>query len=176
MSIAEPIETIVVRAQQSFEVVGGLNPIQIELEDDRILNALKRYKNVMHKVTPLGVFFPASIKNDTKQIFVTCKELTGVKKFILNGKVYDLLSIIDLDKTNSWKEIKGESIWINTTFKDQKEINNNSHLCFPFVTRSLNDLLSFSIYLHTIKIKKYNLIRVRKKVSVLNFQIDLFLK
>ena len=87
LSIAEPIEMIVVRAQQSFEVVGGLNPIQIELEDDRILNALKRYKNVMYKVTPLGLLFPASIKNDTKQIFVTRKELNGVKKSILIGKV-----------------------------------------------------------------------------------------
>ena len=35
----------------------------------------------MYKVTPLGLLFLASIKNDTKQIFVTCKELNGVKKF-----------------------------------------------------------------------------------------------
>ena len=85
--MAEPIQVMVVHTQQSFEVVGGLNPIQAELEDDRILNVLKRYKNVMYKVTPLGLLFPASIKNDTKQIFVTCKELNGVKKSILNGKV-----------------------------------------------------------------------------------------
>ena len=38
----EPIETIIVRAQQNFDVVGGLNPVQIEIEDDRILNALKK--------------------------------------------------------------------------------------------------------------------------------------
>ena len=30
----EPIETIIIRAQQNFEVAGGLNPIQIEIEDD----------------------------------------------------------------------------------------------------------------------------------------------
>ena len=106
LSMVEPIETIVVCAQQNFDIVRGLNPMQIELEDDRILNALKRYKNVMFKLTPLGLLFPASIKNDTSQIFVTCKELNGVKKSILNCKVYDLLSIIDLDKMNSWKEIK----------------------------------------------------------------------
>ena len=142
LSMAEPIETIVVRAQQNFDIVGGLNPIQIELEDDRILNPLKRYKNVMYKVTPLGLLFPASIKNDTSQIFVTCKELDGVTMSILNGKVYNILSLIDLDKINSWKEIKGQSTWINATFKDQREINNNSHLCFPFIARSLNNLLS----------------------------------
>ena len=73
LSMAEPIKTIVVCAQQSFEVAGGLNPIKTELEDNRILNPLKRYKNVMYKVTPLRLLFPASIKNDEKQIFVTCK-------------------------------------------------------------------------------------------------------
>ena len=54
----------------------------------------------MYKATPLGLLFPASIKNDTSQIFVTRKELIGVKKSILNGKVYDLFSITDLDKIN----------------------------------------------------------------------------
>ena len=38
----EPIETIIIRAQQNFEVVGGLNLIQIEIEDDRIINTLKK--------------------------------------------------------------------------------------------------------------------------------------
>ena len=39
--MAQPIETIVIRAQQNFDIAGGLNPIQIEIEDDRILNILK---------------------------------------------------------------------------------------------------------------------------------------
>ena len=38
----EPIETIIVCAQQNFDVAGGLNPLQIETEDDRILNTLKQ--------------------------------------------------------------------------------------------------------------------------------------
>ena len=38
----EPIESIIVCAQQNFDVAGGLNPIQIEIEDDRILNTLKQ--------------------------------------------------------------------------------------------------------------------------------------
>ena len=36
--IAEPIETVIIHAQQSFETAGWLNPVQIETEDDRILN------------------------------------------------------------------------------------------------------------------------------------------
>ena len=44
--MAEPIETLLIRAQQSFEIAGGLNPVQIEIDDDKILNILKKYKNV----------------------------------------------------------------------------------------------------------------------------------
>ena len=47
LPMQEPIDRIIVHAQQNFDIVGGLNPIEIELEDDRILNALKKYKNVL---------------------------------------------------------------------------------------------------------------------------------
>ena len=117
----------------------------------------------MYKVTPLGLLFPASIKNDMKQIFISCNKLNGVKKSILNRRVYDLLAIIDVDKINSLQEIKGQSIWKNTTFKDQKEINNNGHMCFPFVTKSLNNLLSFSIYLQDDKNKEIEFYLGEKK-------------
>ena len=40
--MAEPIETIIIRAQQDFDIVGGLNPIQIETEDDRIITIFKK--------------------------------------------------------------------------------------------------------------------------------------
>ena len=176
LPLQEPIETIVVCQQQNFEIAGGLNSIKIELEDGIILNTLKRYKNVMYKITPPGLLFPPSIKNDMKQTFITFKELNGVQKSILNEKVYDHLAIIDIDKINSWQEIKGLLIWINAMFKDQKEINNNSHMCFLFVTKSLNNLLSFSIYLQENKNKEIEFNSGEKKISILNFQTDVFLR
>ena len=75
----EPIETIIIKVQQSFEIAGGLNPVQIEIEDDRLLNMLKKYKNVIYRLTPLGILFPASIKNETEQIFIICRELNDIK-------------------------------------------------------------------------------------------------
>ena len=62
INMAQPIETIVVCAQQNFEIAGGLNPIKIEIEDDRVINILKKYKNVVYKATPLSMLFSASIK------------------------------------------------------------------------------------------------------------------
>ena len=61
--------------------------------------------------------------------------------------MYKLLAAIYLDKIGNWSEIKEQSSWINVAFKDEKEINNNSHICFAFTTKSLNDLASFSNYL-----------------------------
>ena len=41
----EPVETVIIRAQQDFDVVSGLNPIQIQIVDDTVLNILRKYKN-----------------------------------------------------------------------------------------------------------------------------------
>ena len=75
-----PIETIIVRAQQDFDIVGGLNPIQIQITDDTVLNLLQKYKNFAYKVIPLGLLFPASTTNDTTHIFITANNISGVKK------------------------------------------------------------------------------------------------
>ena len=67
---------------------------------------------------------------DKSQIFVLGKKLSGVKKSILNKKLFDILAVIDLNKINNWNDIKGQSIWTNATFKDRKEINNNNTFVF----------------------------------------------
>ena len=76
----EPIEMVIIRAQQKFEIAGGLNPIQIEIEDDRIMNLLKKHKNAVYKLTLLETLFQESIKNNTGQVFITCRELNDIKK------------------------------------------------------------------------------------------------
>ena len=106
-NMQKPIETIIIRAQQNVDIDGGLNPIEIEIKGDRITNLLKKYKNVVYKITPLEIIFPASITNDTNQIFILDKNLSGVKKSILSKKIFDILAIVDLKKINNWNDIKG---------------------------------------------------------------------
>ena len=50
---------------------------------------------------PLGFLFPSSGTNNTKQIFITCRELNDVKKSLINSKIYGLIGIIDLNKINN---------------------------------------------------------------------------
>ena len=105
LPMQEPIEMIIICAQQNFEIVGGLNPIQIEIEDDRVVNILKKHKNVLYKLTLLGILFPASIKNNTEQVFITCIELNDVKKALINSKIYGFLGLF-----NNLEDLKGQSI------------------------------------------------------------------
>ena len=85
--------------------------------------------------------FPSSVTNDTKQIFVTCRELNNRKVLLINGKIYSILCIINLDKASKWEYIKRKSLWV------REQINDTKHLSFSFKTQSLNDLLNFSINL-----------------------------
>ena len=82
---------------------------------------------------------------------------------------------IDTEKINKWNEIKGESIWINVQFKDHKELNISNHICFPFVTKTFSDLTSFSILLLDDANNKTEFKQKEKKVSILNYQIDVYL-
>ena len=88
--MTEPIETVIIHTQQNFEIAGGLNPVQIEKEDDRVLNILKKHKSATYKLAPLRMLFPSSIKNDTEQIFINCTELSDAKKSLINSKVCGL--------------------------------------------------------------------------------------
>ena len=78
--MTKPIESIIVRGQQRFDFHDILNSVEIEINDGRILSILKKHKNIYCKLTPIGLLFPSSITNDTKQILVTRRELNDAKK------------------------------------------------------------------------------------------------
>ena len=73
-------------------------------------------------------------------------------------------------------EIKLQLMWINATLQQQKEINNSRELCFPFLTKTLNDLLNFSIYLLDDNNKKNCLKTMKKKIGIVNFKTDVFIQ
>ena len=75
----EPIETIIIGAHQNLEVVGGLNPVQIEIEDDRVVNMLKKHKNIIHKLIPLKILFPGSTKTIQNRYLLHLQNLTMSK-------------------------------------------------------------------------------------------------
>ena len=81
-----------------------------------------------------------------------------------------------LKKINNSEEIKGQSLWINVALKEQKEINNSRHHCFPFTTLTLNYLLKFSIKLIDDNNKQVEFKDIETKISILNFKTNVFLR
>lgn len=51
-----------------------INPMQIRIDDDRVVNALKSFLGVYYKFTQIGIIFPASALNDREQIFIALNE------------------------------------------------------------------------------------------------------
>ena len=39
--MAEPVGMVIIRVQQTFDIAGRVNPVQIEIEDDRVLNMFR---------------------------------------------------------------------------------------------------------------------------------------
>ena len=120
--------------------------------------------------------FPSSAKNTTKKLFVTCRALNNAKRALINGKIYNILGIINLNKINNWEYIKGISLWVNGNFDKPTQINNSEHISFSFTTLSLNDLLDFSINLIDDSNNPIEFNSREKKISILNFKIEVFLK
>ena len=48
--MADPIDTVIVRGQHEFSLQDVPNPVKIEINDDRILSKLKKYKNTYYKL------------------------------------------------------------------------------------------------------------------------------
>ena len=141
-----PLDSLFVRDQQDFDLYEQLNPIEIKITDDTVINKLNKYKQIKSRFTMLGLLFPANIQNDTNQIFLTCRELNKAKTGLINGKILSILGMINLDKINEYNKIKGKSVWINANFEDIKD-KNSEYISFSFETKNLSDSLSFSLYL-----------------------------
>ena len=120
--------------------------------------------------------FPSFVTNEAKQIFVNCRELNNAKTALINGKIYNILGIINLNKINNWGYVKGKSLWVNVNFDKPKYMNNSKYLYFSFKTFSLNNLLNFSINLIHEKNKPLELNIGETKISILNFKTEVFLK
>ena len=116
--MAEPVQSVIIWGRQKFDLHNVLNSVEIEINDDRVINILKKYNNVYYKLTSIGLLFPFSVTDNPEQIFITSRELNDAKRSLINGMFYDLLGIIELNRVSSWENIKGKYLWVTAAFKD----------------------------------------------------------
>ena len=67
-----------------------------------------KYTGVYYKFALIRILFPASVNNNTNQIFVMCRKLNDAKTALVNGKLANLLGVINLNNINNWQYIKGK--------------------------------------------------------------------
>ena len=92
---------------------------------------------------------------------------------LINGKIYKILGIINLNQINNLNNTKGVSNWISVTFDKLENMQKIDHSGSSFKTNNLNDLLSFQFTLLDTNNKKIEFIDNQKKISTLNFKIGI---
>lgn len=92
---------------------------------------------------------------------------------LINGKIYKILGIINLNQINNLNNTKGVSNWISVTFDKLENMQKIDHFGSSFKTNNLNDLLSFQFTLLDTNNKKIEFTDNQKKISILNFKIGI---
>ena len=80
-------------------------------------------------------------------IFVSCEGLNNPKEALINSKLYSVLGVCYLNELHDWELVKGQSKRLQAVFTDSEFQNKASHLVFTFLTRSISDLLNFTVTL-----------------------------
>ena len=117
------------------------------------------------------MLFSCSIKSDTQNIFITCQNLNSAKKALINGKIYSLLGIINLQEIQNWDTIKGRAIYVNTD--DSHYMENVKHFAFKFKTAFPAEYLELTCELLDDKAKQIEFENGETKVPIFDLQIDI---
>ena len=84
----------------------------------------------------------------------------------------NILAVINVNQITNWEKTKIVSKWVIVTFDELKNTQKADHFAFSFKSQNLQDLLNFQFTLLNSNNKKIGFIDTRKKISTLNFKIE----
>ena len=87
--------------------------MQINLSSNYLNQKINDFKGFAYEVLLKNILFSAPISNDTQNVLITGSNLNSARKALVNGKIYNLLGIINLNEIKNWDKIKGKSIYVN---------------------------------------------------------------
>ena len=158
-----------IRGQQNFEDEAKINPIEIKIENDMIQNMFKKYEKYSIKFTLEGLLFSSAIKIDTEKIFVTTSPLADAKDALVNGKEYQTIVIINLNKIKNWSTIQKSLRWVNVNLQRQSDNKDAKHFSYNFLTENTGDVLNFTLKLINDNNKDIEFEDGEKKFPIVNF-------
>ena len=68
---------------------------------------------------------------DTNVIFLISNGLNDARDFLINGKLYKSIGVINISEIKDWTKLKGESKWINI-FNNSEDSTLAKHFAFVF--------------------------------------------
>ena len=134
--MVEVIDTIIVKALQSYNKYSTLNPLEINLNSNYLSKIIHDYKGFTFEVRLINILFSSSLENDTQNIFMVYHNLNSTRKALINNKIYLLLGIINLNEIKQWSEMKGKSLYVNAKIGDSPYMQNAKHFGFKFKSSS----------------------------------------
>ena len=78
-----------------------------------------------------------------------------------------------MNELKDWRLVKGQSKRSQAVFEDSEEVTKTSHFPFAFITRSLSDLLRFTVTLLDGDRKKITFPTEEKKPPIISFKIQI---
>ena len=81
----------------------------------------QKFTDTYYKFIPIGILFLASVTTIQGR-FYRCRELNDAKPALINGKLIDILGVINLNKINNCDYIKRKSFWLTLTLKAYKTL------------------------------------------------------
>ena len=169
--MVEIVDTIIVKALQSYDKYSTLNPLEINLNSNYLTKIIHDYKGFVFEIRLINVHFSANIENETQNIFLTCQNLTSAKKALINNKIYYLLGIINLNEIKQWNEMKGKC-YVNAKIDDSHYMETAKHFGFSFKTCFPTEFLEFTCDFLDDKDEKIKFADGEEKVPIIDLRID----
>lgn len=91
--------------------------------------------------------FSSNFENQTGVIFLACDGLSNAKEALSISKVEKVLGVTYLLEIVNWELGKGRTKRSQAIFVDSEYHTKPSHLAFVFISRSITDLINFTVTL-----------------------------
>ena len=168
------VDEIKIEDFQNFEQYMKINPINIRIIDPEIQTKFMFYsKKYKYRFIANSLLFSSSIKEDTKIIFITTNGLNDAKDILINGKIFQGISVIYISEIENWDKMKKESHWTNEILTDSTYPIAAKHFAFGFETTDLHNLLNFEYSLINNQGKLLEFKQGEDKIPALNFSIQI---
>ena len=90
----------------------------------------------------------------------------------INGKLYQTIGIINLNKIKNWNETKKSSQWVNINFQMQGYNRDVKHFPYNFIRKNTGDVLNFRLKLIDDENKERKFEDKEKKFPIVKFLLE----